>query len=159
MKKLLLLFLISFSSYSQVSVGEKEAEDIIVGSVKLYPKGSAELKIIDEIDGKNLYYLGYQNQDYSQIISIESVVFTATKEDIDGLFDILKMVLKNGEKKTVNLGENFVVKASKIGKDDIFFWIMEGSRKNGNFSISTQGLYSLFGKQFNKKEWKAFLKS
>ena len=94
-----------------------------------------------------------QNQDYSTITDIASIMFHATPDEMDSLFEMFKTILKTGEKQTLNLGDKRL-SVSRIAKDTIWFYTSDGF-----FDCNAAALHALFGKPWNKKEWKSFLKS
>ena len=94
-----------------------------------------------------------QNQDYFTITDIASIMFHATPDEMDSLFEMFKTILKTGEKQTLNLGDKRLT-VSRIGKDTIWFYTSDGF-----FDCNAAALHALFGKSWNKKAWKACLKS
>ena len=161
MKKALTLALlfITSSAFAQIEVQKEKPKDRLIGEVQL-PNGRVAMKVLAEkIGGKDYVYLGYQNQEYKSITDIKSAMFSATDEDLDGLFGILKEVIKTDKDKEIKLGTNYLLNASKFSDSSIFMYFYKGSIKHGYFTLSPAGLHRLFGKEFNKKEWKAYLKS
>ncbi|MDA8871208.1 hypothetical protein N9H89_00890 [Flavobacteriaceae bacterium] len=154
---LIISLLISLSSFSQISTVEKQDESKTIGQINLYNStglnGTATFQMASIIDGKQYYYLGWQNQDYSTITDIASIMFHATPNEIDSLFDMFKTILKTGEKQTLNLGDKRLT-VSRIAKDTIWFYTSDGF-----FDCNAAALHALFGKPWNKKQWKSFLKS
>ena len=70
----------------------------------------------------------------------------------------MKMVFKLGksEIKVIPVGDSkFVI--TKVNSNEILISI--DGQKNGYFNVTPAGLHFLFGKRWNKKEWKAYLKS
>jgi len=162
MKKLLTLIIVLFITapvFAQIEVGKEKKEDKLIGEAPL-SNGSATMMILGEkIDDKDYVWLGYQNQEYKSISDIKSVMFAATEKDLDGLFGILKSIFKTDKDQEIKLGTIHLLNASKLGDDSIFLYFYNGSKKNGYFSLSPIGLHKLFGKEFDKKEWKEYLKS
>ena len=162
MKNIITLIAVLFISapvFAQIEVAKEKKEDKIIGEAYL-PNGSATMKMLGEkIGDKDYVWLGFQNQEYQSISDIKSVMFAATEEDLDGLFDILKEIIKTDKEQEIKLGTNYILNASKFSDSSIFMYFFKGSRKNGYFTLSPSGLHQLFGKEFDKKEWKQYLKS
>lgn len=154
---LLLFFIFSSKTFAQISEVDTSNENETIGEIALYSatqmNGSATLKKMRVIDGKQYYYLGWQNQKYKTITDIVSLSFHATPKELDALFEMLAEVIKTGNEKTINLGSQRVV-LSRIGKNMIFFFTSDGY-----FDCNAAALHKLFGKQWDKKAWKAYLKS
>lgn len=154
---LITCLLISFSSFSQISTVEEDDNSDLIGQILLYTatgaNGTATLRTASIIDGKQYYYLGWQNQDYQTITDIASIMFHATPDEMDSLFETFKTILKTGKKQTLNLGDK-VLTVSKLGKNTIWFYTSDGF-----FDCNAAQLHMLFGKKFDKKQWKSFLKS
>jgi hypothetical protein len=162
MKKLFFLFLFPLASiYSQIEVVDKSAEnnleENLIGMVSQYSPGqyigAAYLAKLKVIDGKQYYYLSWQNQKYTTIEDRISVTFFATEQELDGLFDAFKSVFKKGSKSELKVGDSSFY-LELFSKQALYI-----STKDGYFLVNPAGLHKLFGKTWNKKSWKAYLKS
>ena len=156
-KTLLLFILISANAFSQIAEVSPSDSPVIIGEVDIFGasgiNGSAVLQEMGIIDGKQYYYLGFQNQEYKTITDITSVSFHATKDELDTLFEMLKSVFKSGQEKVINLGDSKIT-LSLLSKNLLWFYTSDG-----HFNCTPAGLHKLFGKQWDKKAWKAYLKS
>ena len=163
MNKVLFLFLIPIISvYGQIQVVEESEknsyEENLIGQVNQFDFGGvfigiASLSKLKVIDGKQYYYMSWQNQEYSTIDDRVSVTFYASEQELDGLFDIFKSVFKNNSDKEVNVGdENFYLK--RFSKKTLYI-----RTKDGWFTVNPAALHALFGKGWDKKEWKNYLNS
>lgn len=105
-------------------------EDKLIGNVSL-SNGSVTMKILAEkIGGKDYVYLGYQNQEYKSITDIKSVIFAATEEDLDGLFSVLKDIIKTDKDQEIKLGTDYMLSASKFSNSSIWMSFYKGSRSD-----------------------------
>ena len=77
----------------------------------------------EKIGDKDYVWLGYQNQEYQSISDIKSVMFAATEEDLDGLFGILKDIIKTDKDQEIKLGTNYILNASKFSDNSIFMYL------------------------------------
>jgi len=107
-----------------------------------------------------LYALSFQNQEYNQIQDIQEAYFTATTEELDYLFNEMKKVFKFKKDISIPIGKN-TMKVSYIKDIDKSIMVIFSGEANGYFKVNSAALYYLFGKkkEWNKKSWKAFLKS
>lgn len=153
MKKIFLIILVSlFPSilFSQIKVLDNE-KPITVGKVGGGATSPfiASLQFSKGSDDIDTYTLLYNNLRYTTIEDINSIVFTATKVELENLYVILKNCLldDSGNEKQIELGKelvivktikNFGVKSLQITTSD------EGS--TGFFFLSSKQLDKLFGK-------------
>ena len=123
MKKLLSLIIVLFITapvFAQIEVVKEKKQDKLIGEAPL-SKGSVTMKMLGEkIGDKDYVWLGYQNQEYQSISDIKSVMFAATEEDLDGLFGILKDIIKTDKDQEIKLGTNYILNASKFSDNSIF---------------------------------------
>tara|TARA_A100001015_G_C15018750_1_gene726884 strand:- start:1266 stop:1766 length:501 start_codon:yes stop_codon:yes gene_type:complete len=166
MKKLvLLLLIIPFVSLGQIGQATDVEKPKLLGKeVNLYGtqgiNGSVRIFVMGKTNGngQKLYTLKFQNQEYEILQDGVSVPFYASATELDYLFNQMKMVFKLGksEIKVIPVGDSkFVI--TKVNSNEILISI--DGQKNGYFNVNPAGLHFLFGKRWNKKEWKAYLKS
>ena len=71
---------------------------------------------------------------------------------------MFKEVIKTQKTKIFKLDGNLVtIKPSSINDEVIFLY--ELNEENKYFNINAIGIYELFGKTWNRKEWKKYLKT
>lgn len=152
-----LFFTLTSLTYGQI--GKKLSLDAsieLVGEVDLYGgqgytiNGKASVyRILSE----NKFVLSFQNQDFKVIDKIASIPFLGTYNDLDYLFKELRSCFKS-PKEVFNI---------KVGEFDVQFSNHRGNEilvttEQGYFSTTAAGLYSLFGKKWNKQEFRNYLK-
>tara|TARA_R100001440_G_scaffold74908_1_gene100949 strand:+ start:513 stop:1013 length:501 start_codon:yes stop_codon:yes gene_type:complete len=166
MKNLLVVFFL-FSSHLFSQIGQAtdvEKPKLLGKEVNLYGtqgiNGSVRIFVIGKTNenGQKLYTLKFQNQEYEVLQDGVSVPFYASATELDYLFNQMKMVFKmdKSETKVIPVGDSkFVI--TKVNSNEILISI--DGQKNGYFNVTPAGLHILFGKRWNKKKWKAYLKS
>lgn len=107
-----------------------------------------------------LYALSFQNQEYNQIQDIQEAYFTATIEELDYLFNEMKKVFKFQKDISIPIGKN-TMEVSYTKDINKSIMVIFSGEANGYFKVNGAALYWLFGKkkEWNKKTWKAYLKS
>ena len=163
---LTLLFVLSLSA--QIGkVSESEKLSFVGGKVNLFSgygiNGKAHISFLKSSCKEEigcLYALSFQNQEYNQIQDIQKAYFTATKEELDYLFNEMKKVFKFQKDISIPIGKN-TLQVSYIKDIDKSIMVIFSGEANGYFKVNGAALYYLFGKEkeWNKKSWKAFLKS
>lgn len=152
MKKLLFV-LLSFISLS-VSAQIKEVSSskyVEIGRVNLgMGVFLSSLSVIkDTASGSNSYLWMYRNAKYTTLTDIKSIDFTASDEDLEGLYNLLKtqMGAEKGSEKRLELGKhtlNFTTTKS-LGTSYLVIYDLTGSV--GYFNLTAKQLDKLFGKQ------------
>lgn len=160
---IVLFFTINLSAQIERSASEdrknKEIGKLIIGE-RLDQNGQVRAQLVkyskieDEL-GKKMYTLLFRNAKYKKVIDLKSVSFYATDNDLDLLFDEFALALKNQEKRSIKLG-NETLYYEPFVKINL---IISAQNAGGFFYITDIDLHNLFGKTYNKKTWKKYLKS
>ena len=108
------------------------------------------------VDNKDYYVLSYKNAEYQTIFDIHSIGFYATEAELEYLFNELKKGFKSKEELKLNIGKTTIM-FRKFMKSNIYISNLDGS--GSWFSIPPNLFYELFGKKYDKKEFKSYLKS
>lgn len=155
-KKLVpLLLIIPFISLGQIGSTEKASVGKTIGKAEWYGNWYAELKKTN-VDNKDYYVLSYKNAEYQTIFDIHSIGFYATEAELEYLFNELKKGFKSKEELKLNIGKTTIM-FRKFMKSNIYISNLDGS--GSWFSIPPNLFYELFGKKYDKKEFKSYLKS
>ena len=157
MKKLIIVLLvIPFISLAQIGKTEKANEGYAtIGKAEWYGFWYAELKKTN-IGNKDFYMLSYRNAEYQTVVDTHNIGFNATESELEYLFNELKKGFKSDEELKLNIGETTIM-FKKYMKSNIYIANLDGS--GSWFSVPPNLFYELFGKEYNKKEFKLFLKS
>jgi len=163
MKKLLLiLLLLPITSFSQISEVDESDLGTQIGVHMFVFQGSIEggvtlnkLKIENNVEYHSLIWA---NDRYDEPGERTELKFKSTTEDINSLFEIFKNVIKTDKQKVLKLENKTVTIKPSSFKDEVIF-MYELNGENKYFFIKAKGLYELFGKPWNKKEWREYLKS
>lgn len=150
MKHLLTLsFLIVFTkSFGQISPPTKVAPAVTVG--KIAPLGGFVADLTYQInDGDTTYTLRFNDAQYKQINSIESVRFSADGGTVDELYNLFKSVFLDENKKNKDyivqftLGRESVTisNTKSLGVTSAMF-----TRKSSFFTLTEKQVDKLFGK-------------
>lgn len=158
MKKLLLFLLLPVLGFGQIgkssSLSDEKQE---IGSVNLWNamgtvNGKAKLT---KAYGK--YFLSFQDQNFQKLSKIVIVEFSATDEELDYLFNELKSTFKTyNEEFRIEVGNATLVYNLYRKKEMKIFAILKNGEK-GYFNTNAAALHILFGKEWDKKEWKKYL--
>lgn len=149
----------SLTSFTYGQIGKKQSLDAsieLVGEVVLYGgqgytiNGKAS---ISRLLNENKFVLTFQNQDYKLIDKVASITFFGSNNDLDYLFNELRSCFKS-PKEVFNI---------KVGEFDLQFSNHRGNEiivttEQGHFLTTAAGLYALFGKKWNKQEFKNYIK-
>lgn len=152
MKKVLLglLVLVSMSVSAQIREVEK-SKYVEIG--KIQPGGVAFLTSLSVMQdpssgGTNSYLWMYSNAKYTTITDIKSISFTATDEELNGLYELMKaqMSAEKGTEKSLVLGKsNITFKTIRaLGVSSLTIYDLTGG--GGFFYLSSRQLDKLFGK-------------
>ena len=116
MKSLLLIICVITSpmiTFSQISEAKKVEPQKVIGTIKSVGMTQHELSYrINE--GDTLYTLMYRNADYKYITEFEFVNFSGEDNTLDKLYDILKSVFSEENKKNKEYQVKF-----KLGEKDV----------------------------------------
>ena len=161
MKKLFLFFLPIYS-YTQININSNDSFGDHIGLHIIYflgrENGGVSLGKLPNINGKEFHQLIWANKDYDKEEEKTLVTFPSTSDDISNLFETFKKVIKTQKIKIFELGDNIVtIKPSSV-KDEVIFHFTH-NKKIKYFYINIIGVYELFGKTWNRDEWKEYLKS
>jgi hypothetical protein len=161
MKKLFLFFLPIYS-YAQINIISNDSVGEHIGLHIIYflgrENGGVSLSKLSIIYGKEFLQLIWTNKDYDKIEEKTLVTFPSTSDDINILFETFKKVIKTQKIINFELAGNIVtIKPSSV-KDEVIF-LYTFNKKIKYFYINAIGIYELFGKAWNKDEWKEFLES
>ena len=133
-------------SESFETIGEVD----LFGGVGSTINGSASLL---KISGKDEYVLTFQDQSFKAINASISIRFLATEKELDFLFDELKSCyLSPKEEYSLAIGEDLLMFSNPNSN------VIHISSREGYFFTTAAGLYILFGKEWNRKDFKSFLK-
>ncbi len=152
MKKVLfsLVLLVSISATAQIREVEKSKYQEIG---KVSPGGMAFISSISvmkdtAVNGTNSYLWMYNNLKYSTITDIRSISFTASNEDFDGLYELLKTQLSadKGTEKDLELGKSRItIKTIRnLGVSSLTIYDLTGG--GGYFYLTSKQVDKLFGK-------------
>jgi hypothetical protein len=146
-----LLTVIGFSVSAQIKeVAPSKYVEIGKVGGGLTPFVSSLSVIRDTSTGGTNYYLWmYRNLKYSSITDIKSITFTASNEELEGLYNLLKtqMGADKGSEKRLELGKstlNFTT-TKNLGVASLIVYDLTAS--GGYFYLSNKQLDKLFGKQ------------
>jgi hypothetical protein len=149
MKKLF-LFLLPVFSFAQISITSNDSLGEHIGLHIIYylgrVNGGVSLGKLPNIDGKEFHQLIWTNSDYDKVEERTLFTFQSTSDDINNLFQMFKLD-----------GKLVTIKPSSINDEVIFLY--ELNEENKYFNINAIGIYELFGKTWNRKEWKKYLKT
>ena len=159
MKNLLLLLLIApvlgFGQIGKSSSLSDEKQEI--GSINLVNaigtfNGKAKLT---KAYGK--YLISFQDQSFQKISKIVIVEFSATEEEFNYLFDELKSTFKSSKEEfRIEVG-NATLVYNLYRKKEMKITAMLKNGEKGYFTTNAAALHILFGKEWNKKDWKNYL--
>ena len=144
--KCVLLFTVMLTSVagrSQIEIKKKEPK-VIMGTIKVVGSIQAQLyyRIVEE---DTLYTLLFRNQEYQQLVDYSSVTFSAEDNTLKKLYDILKSVFTEENKKN----KEYKVKL-KLGETEV---IISNFRIMGGTSVmffTSDGYITLTEKQVDK---------
>lgn len=107
--------------------------------------------------GKHLFKLYYtpKGNDSSKEIPLQ---FKATPQEYVLLFDQIKEVFKSRKAKKIDLGRNYQLGLSMLTPSDLQLTVFKKNKKVGSFTTSATGLHLLFGQNWDKAGWNAYLK-
>ena len=120
---------------------------------------------INQVNGKakltkandNDYLLSFQDQDFQQISNIVIVEFSANSDELAYLFNELKKTFKSpNEEFRISVG-NSTLLYKLYRKKEMQITALLDNGKSGYFTLNGAALHILFGKKWNKKEWKNYL--
>ena len=161
MKKIF-LFLLPVLTYAQITKVHNDSSGEHIGLHIIYylgrVNGGVSLGKLPNIDGKEFHQLIWTNSDYDKVEERTLFTFQSTSDDINNLFQMFKDVIKTQKTKIFKLdGKLVTIKPSSINDEVIFLY--ELNEENKYFNINAIGIYELFGKTWNRKEWKKYLKT
>lgn len=159
MKKIIIAFIIPLLSMGQITEADETelatqiGTHIIIfnGSIK----GGVSLNKLPLENGEEYHSLIWTNNEYDINGSRTVLKFKSSSADIESLFDMMRKVIKSNQGKNIKLQDQLVTLKPSSFKDEIYF-IAEVDGTNRFFYIKAKGLYELFGKTWNKKDWKNF---
>jgi hypothetical protein len=152
MKKLILIALcfVSLSGFAQikdVSSDEPKLEEIgkVGGGVSAF---LSSLSVLRDASGTNTYSWKYNNFKYTTITDIKSIVFTATEEELESLYKILKtqMSAEKGAEKKLVLGKQTINFTTTKNLGVVSLVITDLSDGGGYFMLTNKQLDKVFGK-------------
>ena len=158
----LFLFLLPVFSFAQISITSNDSLGEHIGLHIIYylgrVNGGVSLGKLPNINGKEFHQLIWTNSDYDKVEERTLFTFQSTSDDINNLFQMFKEVIKTQKTKIFKLdGKLVTIKPSSINDEVIFLY--ELNEENKYFNINAIGIYELFGKTWNRKEWKEYLKT
>ena len=161
MKKLF-LFLLPVFTYAQISIISNDSLGEHIGLHIIYylgrVNGGVSLGKLPDIDGIEFHQLIWTNSNYDKVKERTLLTFHSTSDDINNLFEMFKEVIKTQKTKIFKLGGNFVtIKPSSRNDEVIFLYVL--NKENKYFYINAIGIYELFGKTWDRKEWEEYLKT
>lgn len=151
MKKLLLalLVLVSISASAQIREVEKSKFEKI-GEIS--PGGMAFITSMSVLrdtakNGTNSYHWMYNNLAYTRITDIKSISFTASEEDFNALYEMMKtqMSAEKGTEKELMLG-NSRISFKTIRTLGVSSLTIYDLSTGGYFYLTSKQLDKLFGK-------------
>jgi hypothetical protein len=133
----------------------------LVGEINLFGgvgstvNGKSKIyKILNE----NQFILTYQDQNYQVVESIVSIPFKGDDSDLDYLFNELRSCYKTPNKTyNISVGEHELEFSNT--RSNIIQITSVNNGVESYFFTTSGGLYILFGKKWNKKEFKDYLKN
>jgi hypothetical protein len=151
MNKLILALFLLISSLANAQIKEVEKSKFIeIGKVGggMGPFISS-LAYLKGDEGTNRYLWLFNNLKYQTITDIKSIDFTATEEEINGLYSMLKKQLdaEKGSEKELELGKSIVkfTTVRAVGVSSLSIWVYQGS-VSSYFLVNSKQLDKLFGK-------------
>lgn len=154
-----LFLLLPIMCFGQIGASSSVSDEIIeIGSINLYNamgtvNGKAKLTKANDND----YLLSFQDQDFQQISNIVIVEFSANSDELDYLFNELKKTFKSpNEEFRISVG-NSTLLYKLYRKKEMQITALLDNGKSGYFTLNGAALHILFGKKWNKKEWKKYL--
>ena len=103
------------------------------------------------------YLLSFQDQSFQKISKIVIVEFSASEEEFNYLFDELKSTFKSSKEEfRIEVG-NATLVYNLYRKKEMKITAMLKNGEKGYFTTNAAALHILFGKKWNKKEWKNYL--
>ena len=165
----LITLLFTITSNSQVGKAKTEEESLkdagleVVGEWKSINTVMANLIKI-KVNDLDLYTFGYLNQDYFLAIeTYQKISFYATQEELDYLFEELVKGFKHSKDYLkIDIGDGNIQYKGGVGmlaNKTLRFITMSKRNGNGTGWLNGEGLHIIFNKPFDKKKWKAYLKS
>lgn len=158
MNKIIIALLIPLLSMGQITEAEPTELSTRIGA-RLFTFngvviGAVALDKLPIENGEQYHSLNWTNDRYDENGSRTSIKFKSTSEDIESLFNIMRRVIKTGEGKNIKLQDK-VVTIEPFTKNILMFKT-EVDDKMKYFFLKPRGIYALFGKTFNKKDWNKF---
>ena len=120
--------------------------------------GGVSLNKLPNVNGKEYYAFVWSNSEYDKKEEKTTLRFQSTSEEIDTLFETFKRVIKTKELKELRLEDKTVIIKPSAFNEDVYF-VYEVAGLTKYFFIKAIGIYELFGKTFDKKEWEEYLKN
>lgn len=158
---LALFFTVSLTAQIGKGTSAKQENEntgkVVIGQCISLGNVMAELQrfnTVKDSENRTLHILLYRNSEYSYITDFKALNFYASSDDIDYLFNELTLALKNQEERSITLGDDKLT-YQPFMKKNLAFW---AQKEGGIHYLTPQDLHALFGKKFDKKTWKAFLK-
>ena len=103
------------------------------------------------------YLLSFQDQSFQKISKIVIVEFSASEEEFNYLFDELKSTFKSSKEEfRIEVG-NATLVYNLYRKKEMKITAMLKNGEKGYFTTNAAALHILFGKKWNKKDWKNYL--
>jgi hypothetical protein len=162
MKPYLIFFfvsLVSFNlSYSQIGKKENVNEVLeLVGEIDLFGGNGSTINgqsRIHKVLKQGKFILSFQNQDFKVTDNVVSITFNGDDNDLNYLFEELRSCFKTPKEKFfITVGDE-TLEFSNTNSN-----IIQIVSQDGYFFTTSGGLYILFGKEWNKKDFKEYLKS
>ena len=146
----LLIFLSSITVNAQIQEITNNSKFTEIGKVGggMGPFISS-LSVLKGEDGTNSYLWMYNNLKYTSISDVQSITFTATEEQVQRLYELLKSQLsaEKGSEKSLKLGDADVTFTTikSLGVSSLNISVLQ-SGVSSYFLISSKQLDKLFGK-------------
>ena len=147
------MMLVSICTFSQIQVLETKAP-VTIGKVGSFGD-IVSLECIKGDEGINSYCLTYRNIEYRYIIDLKNVLFEATEEELNSLYDLInsrfsKESNKNDEYKNVILGKSIIKIPTATPLSFLWIAVIYNGGGTGYFKINKRQLDILFGKLVKK---------
>lgn len=139
MKTLILFLLFAGVSFAQVGEAQSVEQSVVIGVANA--TGYPELELYPE---NNQYILSYINEEYKIINDFSSLSFTATDEELNRLYLLIKQQFNNKEEKKLILGNDVIYLITSKNRVTVM-----ATHNNGSttwFYIYPNELDKLFGK-------------
>lgn len=106
-----------------------------------------------------IFSLNYRDKTQIEQKANQFFRFSATRIEVDQIFDQIKAVFKNKQEVEIPVGQNKKIFVRMLTDSDIECSMFKNNVKQSTFSVSATRLHLLFGKVWHKQAWENYLQN